>query len=663
MKLIKVRLKEIRNFVDTTDIDFSDTSLINTISGGNGSGKTTIFKCIQLCQQSFFARQLRNRDDVNDVIGIELSKLFNNEKAFIEIFFRHNIDGEEIESSFKITAFKYHSDKVLWKLTADDEDWKNIRENWNLKDPKNLIIYVASDKHFIEENISHENISIDTNGNYNQLVIDTILYPDKIFSNIYQQLINDYIRERLVPAKPRKDLYFQVTKVQLKLLLPKIELSNFSGLYFKNQFVLLGKATKEKKINFYDIRNFSSGEKTLFYLLLFINYVQQIGLLIIDEPENHFHEDLLIKFTKLLSDSCSTDNYVDFIFNIANEINFPLTESSKKEYSKFYQDYSLSQVFLLTHSKNLIYNNFSIGSNYYVDGNLHDIEYDNSELTLRSLGLSSVYSKVLFVEGTSDSGFLDSFLNDHNIKIQPLNSCEQVIDTFKKLSKIKQFTKESHFCFLIDRDTRESDEIEKIRTEDSDYFDDNFFILERHEFENYLLEPEIYKAIIEKHQALLPEISGIDTNVILNQIKEFAIQSKEHLLRKELHNLNGNSISKIKEHFRRRDIPVDSQDNYSNFVAQKLDDNDIATELQIRFEDNYNQCTEKYNGDNWEENWMKLCDGKIVLAETISHYSRYLQINHKRLRQEIKATVLQNKEFELNVIIENLIQKYYNNGV
>lgn len=658
MRLHKLILKDVRNFSEKTEIDFSNTTTINTISGKNGSGKTTIFKCIHICQQAFFAKQFTDRNDINTIIGIELSKLFTNEKAYIQLFFEISKDEKTTLSSFMISPEVFHNDHIIWKLESSESDFNLIKESWNISQPKNLIIYIASDKHFIEENVSHENISIDTNDSYSKLVIDTIIYPEKIFSNIYQRLINDYIRERLVPAKPRKDLYFQVTKILLKYLIPKIELSNFSGLYFQSQFVLLGKASKENKVNFYDIRNFSSGEKTLFYLLLFINYVQQIGMLIIDEPENHFHEDLLIRFTKYLYSSCETSNYVNYIFEIAKEIDFPITDSNKSEYDKFYKNYSLTQVYLLTHSKNLIYNNFSLGANYYIENSLKVIEYDDYERTLRNLGISSVYSKVLFVEGQTESYFLDIFLNDLNIKIHPLSGCEQVIDTFKKLSNIKAYLRESQFCFLIDLDTRSTEEIEKIRNESPKFFDSNFIVLDRHEFENFLLEPKIFQTIIETHKSLLPEIGGIELQKINSIIKDLADKNREHIIRKEIQKLNGYSISRLKDKLRKKEMPVDNLVNYTKYIDNKIRSINISSELLKEFESNYKLCDNRYSKNKWEKDWLSICDGKIVLAETIAYFAKYLGVDTKRFRKEIKNVVLNHPEFEINKIINQIVEKY-----
>ena len=66
---------------------------------------------------------------------------------------------------------------------------------------------------------------------------------------------------------------------------------------------------------------------------------------------------------------------------------------------------------------NLIYNNFTDGSNYYLDGCLKSINYDNYEKILREIGLSGVYSRVLFVEGTKDTEYLDLFFNIYYLKL------------------------------------------------------------------------------------------------------------------------------------------------------------------------------------------------------------------------------------------------------
>lgn len=653
MKLNNLKFKNIRNFQGEVEFDFSKTQSINTISGKNGSGKTTVFKSILLCQKIFFAKQLENNAQINNSIKSELSKYFTAKDSSIEITFLYESDTPTY-AKFKIICDSYENSSINYSIEISAKDADKILESWNLNNPLNIIVYIDSDKHFFEEDIKHSNISVSTSGKSN-LIIDSVLNPEKIVSNIYQRIINDYLIERLVPSKPRQDLYFIPTKILLKELLPNINLSNFSGKHFNNQFVLLGRANPRGKE--YDIRNFSSGEKSIFYILLFINYVDKVGLLIIDEPENHFHEELLVKFIKVLSDITLTDNYGKYIVDTAKKNSIKL-ERTERDILNTYGRHYLSQMFLLTHSKNVIYNNFSNNTNFYIENELKQITYDEHESTLRKLGLSSVYSKVLFVEGTDDNEFIEKFLNDYNIKVQPLKGSGQVIETFKKIANVKDYVRQSHFCFLIDRDTRNQDDINKIRELNEKYFDDSFIVLDRHEFENYLLEEDIFAKVYNKHAAIFAELETANVDNIRKILLEQALKQRPILLRKSIKILNEQSLNSFNKDFIKKDIPVDSLQEYEDFYDKKFSTIDLNFLLKQMYIENYKVCVNKYSESSYRKDWKQVCDGKTVLSLTCSIMAKKLHITKDRLKSDLKQVILNHPEFEVNKVIAQIIRKF-----
>ena len=656
MKLYKIVLKDIRNFSFETSFDFSKSQNINTISGINGSGKSTVFRSLLICQKCYFIRLDDFSEYDNDDFLNELSKFFNSTGAFIEVVFNHALpDATPLLSSFKVVCASYQKGRALWSIVYG-ENKSLLDEHWNIENPRNVIVYIDSNKSFKEDDVLHSKISIPSQDEYNQLVIDTILNPENLFTNIYQRLVKDYLRERLVPGIPRKDIYFIVTKMLLKKIIPSLELSNFSGQQFPNQFVLLGKNSRNKKANFYDARNLSSGEKVLFYSLLFINYVPRIGLLIIDEPENHFHEELLVRFINMLSDICASATYSQYVLAATNDKAF--IKSNESAIKKVYVNHNLSQVYLLTHAKNLIYNNFSSGANFYIENGLKTLEFENFESILREVGLSSIYSKVLFVEGTTETALFTTLFNAHNIKIHSLGGCSQVIETYKKILDIKGYLRDYHFCFLIDRDTRSDSNIEELRNKDVAFFDKNFIVLEKHELENYLLDPNIFKAIIATHHASDVVIDLMDNQEIDSQIFLIASDLKEHAFKKDVLNLNHQSVSKLKDKLIKKTIPVDSIAAYNSHLAIMLSATNIESFLSGEFSANYNNAFGKYNGANWDDNWKAICDGKIVYNKTLAFFSDYLQVKKNRLEREIRQSVLDNSGLEINRVIDIIIKKF-----
>lgn len=383
-------------------------------------------------------------------------------------------------------------------------------------------------------------------------------------------------------------------------------------------------------------------------------------MLIIDEPENHFHEDLLVKFIGMLSEITRVENYANYIINNDNTLSADSKKASEvREIKKQYQDYYLSQVFLLTHSKNIIYNNFSNDTNYYVSNALIQIKRSETENTLREIGISSVYSRILFVEGESDNEFLELFFNEHNIKIHPLSGCGQVIDTYRKILPIKMHIRDTFFVFLIDKDTRTTEEILQIRSQDPIYFDSHFCALEKHEFENYLLDPNIFKEIIERHRnSFAGIIDTVSVEDIEKQIFRIANENKPEVIKKALKKLNEQSISKLKEVFIKKEIEISSLSSYMVFLESKFQATNTNTYLKNMFIENFQTCTKDYEESIWRESWQQLCDGKIVLAQTTSYYARHLGIKSNLLKQQIKSIVHEKRNFEVNKLIENLLEMF-----
>jgi predicted ATP-binding protein involved in virulence len=210
MKVARVKLKNIRSFQGEVEVDLSDSMTLNVISGKNGSGKTTIFKSMHLCQKAFFLLKMDDNQELIESLGIELFRLFNHADSYIELYLETKNDEEVKTHSLKLSCRNYLVDSIDWDLSVSDEDEHEISKYWNLSNPSSVIMYIPSDKHFVEENISQDKISISSDDDYQKLIVDSIISPDKLFSNLYKRMVNDYIRERLIPSKPRRDLYRNV---------------------------------------------------------------------------------------------------------------------------------------------------------------------------------------------------------------------------------------------------------------------------------------------------------------------------------------------------------------------------------------------------------------------------------------------------------------------
>ncbi|MBJ6116905.1 AAA family ATPase [Pontibacter sp. BT310] len=654
MKLKTLNLKNIKSFVGEREFDFSESAKINTVSGINGSGKTTVFKSIILAQKIFFAEQVNSFVSTKIDYSKDLQNFFINSNSYIKLEFEI-YDTTLKTASFTIKCIERKKENVSVRLDGIPEEVELIKKFWNIKSPTNLIVYIDSNRNILESDFSNENIQLKQSDS-NDLALEYISHPEKIFYSTYERIIRDYIRERVIPGSPRADLPHIVSKILIRDILNYLTISNFTGLIKKNQFTLQVKRNEGSKGNSYDLRNLSSGEKTLFYIYHFICYVKNIGMLIIDEPENNLHENMLSKFVISLNDICNNESFADYIIGTAQKNDFAIKPNFAKQIKSFYKNHNLSQVFLLTHSKNLVYNNFTLGKNYVINDTLSLVDYDNYEKVLREIGLSKIINKVLFVEGKTENEILESILSPHNIKVKSLGGCSEVIETYKRYLKINREIRDVQFCFLIDRDTRTEADIDNIRSKDEVFFDEHFIVMDRHEIENYFLEAKMFYELYSKHKIGYSGIKVPLEKILEQRIKGIADNHQEKVLRKRIQNLNQNSLASIKLAISNKSLLIDSKFDYDNHIDTvfKLDNLKVTVEI---IKENYNSIEEIKS--NWNTEWINLCDGKVVFNEFIREVSNELEIQTKRAKKELVEIGLGSKKYEVSKIVDTILLKLH----
>ena len=433
MKISKIELNNVKSFQGLVSIDFDKDLSMFAFSGMNGAGKSTLLKIPWLIQKAHFV-ELLNQVHISSNFKTELHRYLNNQNSYIKLTL---VDEAEV---FDI---KLSRNNNLNGYEINYSDRARVDKFWNLNEPKDLILYVDASKGFSEKTLTFNEINIEGNVKSN-LTIEAIMNPESLFSGIYRQLIKDYVHDRLIPNKPDRLLYYHIAGKLFTQLIPNIELSNFSGNHKAGEFVLLGRANKNKFSPLYDVREFSSGEKALLSTLTFLCISNSVGALIIDEPENHFHESLLLEFISILYQLCNKGGLLSWLSDTKTSgkaIKLDWIESE-------YKDHNLNQVMVSTHSKSLIYKFFSIGQNFIISNGISKISYDEAESELRKIGLSTTYSKVILVEGTGDNEALEYIVKDKNLKIKPLHGSTAVIETFKKLSSIKNYIQDTKFVFF-----------------------------------------------------------------------------------------------------------------------------------------------------------------------------------------------------------------------
>ncbi len=646
MKIESVFINNIKKF-DSKGIvcNFKGSSPIITISGKNGSGKTAIFKSIQVFQKNFFYEQLDEATKQkyynhlkNSIQGIsssgdstiEVEFIIENESYNIRIL----IKSSDEEISYKI------EDGIFGEgITTSSVNM--LMQHWNIKDPRNLISFIDAGKSFSDFGVNFENISIDSRSKKeNEFILDCIFKPEEVFQAIYKRTVLDHVHYRLDPS--RKYTYFKAANEAVRLVSGNIDVKNISATRKDSHLIMVGKTTDRSQL--FDVKDFSAGERALYLTMLFLFYLPKVGILIIDEPENHFHENLLLNFYNFLKSSIEAGGVYDWLKN--------MSPSSLEE--KEYLSSKLNQIFMITHSKPLIYRNIDFGDCFIVNTESVD-KIINTEIIkeLRLAGISSVFSKTVFVEGQGDVEILSKSLNRHSIKLHPLGSCREVIEHFKKISTIKNDLHETAFCFLIDKDNKSAAEIDEIRKIDPDLFDLSFIIMEHHEVENYFIDRELIKDSVN------PALQSLGTNTLSDEsIEDMFLETAQKLREQsKLKYISSELKTKIKEKI--SDYYTNSKKIKSHLLegGTSFIEHDIGNLIELFYSTAVKDFDEK-----WNEKWKSLVDGKAFYNMIMSSLpSKCAGIKTEFIKDNIFSKLSQCPEkYELGKLINTILEKIQN---
>lgn len=639
MKIKKVTLRNIKSFTESVTIQFGPNP-VNTLSGINGAGKSTFLKMIWLVQKSHYVLKGSSHEDI-DELQAELSKYISKTTSFFRVTFEYF--GKELTLELKIPK----GNKAVNLLYSDEVA---VDEMWPITSPKNIILLIDASKGFSDDTLLFN--EIDIAGNDQQSLLTTaIRNPSRLFSGVYRQLVKDWAHARLIPGKPNRLFYFQVAARLFNHLIPNVIVSNFSGSHKPREFVLLGKSAKGPSSALYDVREFSSGEKALLSTLTFLCVTKSVSVFLIDEPENHFHESLLLQLVSLLNDLCQDNGFVTIVEKIPDPKRAKKPSkigSQEEEQDDFgrkldneqlrtaYGGTALSQVILSTHSKSLIYKVFSWGQNYLVDKTIEELKYDGVEFKLREIGLSSTYSKVLLVEGVTDSEALQSVFSEDYIKVKSLNGSDAVIESFKRLAELKDYIHSSRFVFLVDSDNKPNEFFEKLAKINQEFYDQTFIKLSAHELENLLLNPSLFVTAFFKYNELTGnDVSKFSEKYIQKILERCAEESLPTVYKKEI---SLHFIQSIERHFANLiwgNKAFDWKDTATVETQLLLALSGPKTnELNKALVDESKRVFEKYSNID-KVDLLSRCDGKQVLGK-VCHI---LSLESKMKIGDLKAAV------------------------
>ncbi|WP_165931124.1 AAA family ATPase [Stenotrophomonas sp. ATCM1_4] len=524
MRIKFITLHKIRSFDGPTTLYLDDSKSIYSLSGKNGSGKSSVLRAIWLIQKMHFCHFLDSPQDAEDA-ATEAKKILTAKDSSVRIELSiTNAQGKDTPAS--ITMLLEDGEPVLRYTNS-----QSILSIWNSESPSNIFLFIDASKEFSTETLRHDGIRISNNSQKN-LAIQAVINPDKLFHGVYKQLVTDYIHERLVPSKPNRLEYYRVAKHVFTKLIPEVELSNFSGNHTEGEFVLLGKANRSRRSALYDVRDFSSGEKTLLSTLVILSISSTVSAVLIDEPENHLHESLLLNFIGMLRDYCQPNGAEKWLKDYYSR---PAEDPSTSDESIAKNQFKINQLLYTTHSKSLIYHTFSFGQNFLIEDGIAKPLNGGLESQLRRVGLSSVHKSVIFVEGQEDNEALHHAFGGENFVVRPLNGSAAVADTYKRIAALGDELQGIHFVFVVDSDNKPDEYFNELRSINENLYDRYFIKLDKHEFENYLLDPDIFHTILKQYHAIHPLKTGLPTPAeIKSKMAEIGRSSLPQVYKKEL---------------------------------------------------------------------------------------------------------------------------------
>ena len=342
----------------------------------------------------------------------------------------------------------------------------------------------------------------------------------------------------------------------------------------------------------FDIDSMSSGEKGVILTFLLIrNTLARGGIVLIDEPELHLNPAVCRNLLPFLVDECITDTD--------------------------------AQAFICTHSAEIV------GSAFERDdcGLFHlrsstDISRVHRQDTfevfeaLRRLGVSTadtLFSKgSIFVEGDHDVEVLQAGFEDQvsGYKLACLGGRGRVEEDIRKLqaSTEQQIGRLQVFIFDLDNKPSALTNSQRVRVLQWD----------RYCLENYLLDEDAMFDVLRDVASSPPVSRGSFSNdlkdIALSQITEMAIRAVYKRIEPENAGL------------RSSDLTNGSLSEIAGILAKRLES--IAGQLRefnasiwtSTFEVALNKEQEAIKED-WNRDWVKLCDGKRVIKDLYSRYS------------------------------------------
>lgn len=356
----------------------------------------------------------------------------------------------------------------------------------------------------------------------------------------------------------------------------------WGSLFPKREIIWTGynistKAYQDISTAAYEPNDMSGGEKAALYLLVKVMSGPKDALLVIDEPELHFHSLLAQQFWSKMEELRPDCRFV----YITHDLQFSASRQNPK--------------YIVVHQPN----------KYEI---LPGSEIPQ-ELFLKILGANTFSlnaKKVIFVEGKSSGSpdlrlYKQWFKNEGtSVIVQSVESCESVIKHTTAFNEAGLF-KDIKAIGIIDRDYRSDSDIEALKV-------NSIHVLDLHELESCLCSQEIFESIYNENdldgrndanekfeqflQKLKTQLSDdkVQADLVFERTK---VASEKTLL---------NSLNKCKQHTKQG---LDKTQTAIHTIGGDIDLSKIFEAEKVR-------CREAISNGDYQE-ILRIFDGKTIL--------------------------------------------------
>ena len=214
--------------------------------------------------------------------------------------------------------------------------------------------------------------------------------------------------------------------------------------------------------------------------------------------------------------------------------------------------------------------------------------------------------------------------------------------------------------FLVDSDNKSSEYFETIRSIDTEFYDATFIKLDRHEFENYFLNENIFRMVMDRYSAVSNSDNAIiDCEYIKNKLIEYAKESLPQVYKKEL-SLSFQQL--IEVHFSNHIWGNRSFDwNTIENIKNQLENDVLISINMLSLKDILNANAENlfdsYKIIN-DEKLLKRCDGKQVFGKSCNHFASKIGVNVKIFKKAIYNWAYEDENSEVSKLVSSIISRF-----